>query len=590
MYNLYFHESSQLLIAGGEEAQLLFYDKNSQLQDYPFINSILGEKKSINVITSYQDTIFIAVYERESNQTTIYQLDTPLTASSQLLPIRVVAGSTLAVTVHQNTLIYADKDNNIIFFDLETNQQINQLQGHEKFIFDLKLNPQANLLASASGDKTVRLWDLSNNQSKILAGHQGAVFKIAFNHQGNLLASAGSDQTIRLWDIKNPQTGPQTLQAYKAMILDVAFSKDDNLLISCDKDEKLRVWDVKSGKTLRVLEGHQDQVNALVVVDQQIYSISGDNQLKQWDLTLGMQWVALMQPKSVSISPKNQYIAVGFENGNLAIYTPNFDKQLWEIPAHEAAIKRIQFNPQGNLLATLDEKDTLKLWQTETATQLHSIEQAAKAMTFSINNQYLAYAGNDGKMGLFSLNDKTTQTYQTPTNALKSIAFHPNNSELATGSKTELYIWQVKNGEFKLHTQLDDAPKQIDYLNYSSDGKQLAVVGSSPNTPYFYDTANYNKHVPIGDSHTETIAKVIFAPDHQHVATLGTDHTVRFWNLNHELFTVPIPLRDEFSGGYDTDFDFRCTVNGQCLMVVPLKARNALLVYDLGVIYPPSQN
>src|SRR5262249_18373628 len=96
-------------------------------------------------------------------------------------------------------------------------------------------------------DRTVRLWSAAGTLRDTLIGHEGWVVDVAWRPDGRLLASASHDQTIKLWD---PVTGQTigTLRGHTQGIHNVVFSPDGRLLASADAGHFVKLWDVAKGQ------------------------------------------------------------------------------------------------------------------------------------------------------------------------------------------------------------------------------------------------------------------------------------------------------------------------------------------------------
>jgi len=108
----------------------------------------------------------------------------------------------LVWTSDQKKLLAGDENGSITIFDTATWQQIAILENHINSVNDLSLFQNDRLLASASSDYTLRLWNLDTN---LPVGpplqHQGVVYHTAFSADGRFLATACGDKNAYLWDV-----------------------------------------------------------------------------------------------------------------------------------------------------------------------------------------------------------------------------------------------------------------------------------------------------------------------------------------------------------------------------------------------------
>ena len=76
----------------------------------------------------------------------------------------------------------------------------------------MRFSPDGRLLATASGDGTVKCWDTSTGGLLcLLRAHQQEVYAVAFHPDGRHLASAGADGTVKIWAVPaSPEPPEQT--------------------------------------------------------------------------------------------------------------------------------------------------------------------------------------------------------------------------------------------------------------------------------------------------------------------------------------------------------------------------------------------
>ncbi|XP_020384266.1 notchless protein homolog 1 isoform X1 [Rhincodon typus] len=124
----------------------------------------------------------------------------------------------------------------------EAKKPLARLTGHQALINEVCFSPDTRLIASASFDKSVKLWD--GRTGKYLAslrGHVSAVYQVAWSADSRLLASGSSDSTLKVWDVKTHKLSVD-LPGHADEVYAVDWSPDGQRVASGGKDKVLRIW------------------------------------------------------------------------------------------------------------------------------------------------------------------------------------------------------------------------------------------------------------------------------------------------------------------------------------------------------------
>ncbi|MCS6835775.1 MAG: protein kinase [Anaerolineae bacterium] len=411
------------------------------------------------------------------------------------------------------------------------------LRGHSAWVTSVDINRQQTLIASASTDATVRLWDAASGAERaVLRGHNGDIEAVVFSPAGDLVASAAADFLVIVWDVAQSQERVR-LTGHSAPVRSLAFSADGRTLYSGASDNLIIAWDVETGQERARYAAHQAAATVLAISPdgQTLLSGARDGRLLLLNAADGQIVRDFVGHRSAitgaDFSADGASAISASADGTMILWDVANGVEVRRLLGNTSEVRGVAFHPDGRTLISATVDGLLRLWSAENGLELARLKGHSDALlSLKISTDgYLAVTGaKDNSIRVWNVgNPGEVRRYLGHQNRLTELIFSREGERFFSASADRtLRIWDTASGR-----EAQRFTYEVPITASALDSSERTLLIGSRRGLLFQVNAQTGEEIARLSSHTANVQAVAYLPDGQRAISADSDGVIVLWNL-----------------------------------------------------------